>query len=219
MSGERELTGDETTAALTSIVTSVAERIKAKAAPVVVFCDVETGGTLPQHSTIQLAAVAMRGDVELSAFEQKIQFRVEDCDPEALKMNHYSAEAWKDALTVQVVATEFSRWLRPFSEVERVSKRGKAYKTARCAGYNWPFDGPRIREQVYEGGFCPLEFLARDVLQRVLFYFDESGDPPPENFKLSTVAQYFGIATDGAHDALADARMAAAVYRAVREAW
>jgi DNA polymerase III epsilon subunit-like protein len=186
---------------------------------VTVYVDTETGGVLPQHPTIQLAAVAMRGDVELASFEQKIQFNEADCDPEALKMNHYTAEAWKDAVSTAATAMRFSQWLRPFCEVERVGRSGRPYKTARCAGYNWPFDGPRIREQVYEGSFCPLEFLARDVLQRVLFYFDETGEAPPENFKLSTVAAHFGLSVDGAHDALADARLAAKVYEAVKGGW
>jgi len=60
--------------------------------------------------------------------------------------------------------------------------------------------------------------LGRDVLQRVLFWSDESGTVL-ENFKLTTVAAHFNIPTDGAHGALADARLCAAVYRALQEAW
>jgi DNA polymerase III epsilon subunit-like protein len=183
---------------------------------VTVYVDTETGGVLPQHPTIQLAAVAMRGDVELASFEQKIQFNEADCDPEALKMNHYTAEAWADAVSPAIAASRFAAWLRPHSTVPKVSKAGKPYNVARVSGYNYvAFDGPRVRA-LFGTQFCPLEFLARDVLQRVLFYFDETGETPPENFKLSTVAAHFGLSTDGAHDALADARMAAKVYAAVK---
>jgi DNA polymerase III epsilon subunit-like protein len=186
---------------------------------VTVYADCETGGVLPQHPTIQLAAVAMDGATELSAFEQKIAFNEADCDPEALKMNHYTREAWTDAVSPGVAASRFAAWLRPYSTVERVSKAGNPYRVARWAGYNVStFDGPRIRA-LFGTQFCPLEFLARDVLQRVLFHFDESSETPPENFKLSTVAAHFGLSADGAHDALTDARMAARVYAAVRDAW
>lgn len=186
---------------------------------VTVFCDVETGGVLPQHPTISLGAVAMDGATELDECSQHIAFNVADCDPEALAMNHYTAEAWADAVTPTVCAARFAAWLKPHSTVTLTSKRtGQPYQVARCAGYNWPFDGPRIRA-LFGTSFCPMEFLARDVLQRVLFYFDESGETPPENFKLATVAEWFGIPADGAHDALADARMAARVYAALKEAW
>lgn len=40
-----------------------------------------------------------------------------------------------------------------------------------------------------------------------------------ENYRLTTVATYFGLSVDGAHGALADARMCAAVSLAMREAW
>ena len=183
---------------------------------ITVYVDTETGGVLPQHPTIQLAAVAMDGDVELAAFEQKIAFNESACDPKALEMNHYDAAKWTDAMRGPVAASRFAAWLRPYSTVEKVSKQGKPYRVARVAGYNYvAFDGPRVRA-LFGTQFCPLEFLARDVLQRVLYYFDESGETPPENFKLSTVAAHFGLSVDGAHDALADARIAAKVYAAVR---
>jgi hypothetical protein len=184
-----------------------------------VFCDTETGGVLPQHPTIQLAAVAMDGDVELATFEQCITFDIGAADPAALAMNHYDAARWaREAVTPAVCASRFAAWLRPYSTVEKVSKAGKPYRVARWSAYNVPFDEPRIRA-LFGTQFCPLEFLARDVLQRVLFYFDESGETAPENFKLSTVAARFGLSTESAHDALADARMAARVYAAVRGAW
>lgn len=185
---------------------------------ITVYLDTETGGILPKHPTIQLAAVAMDGDCELSAFEQNIAFNEANCDPEALALNHYTPEAWADAVTPAVCAARFAAWLRPFQSVTLTSRRtGNDYTVARWAGYNIKFDEPRVRA-LFGTSFCPLEMLGRDVLQAVLFHFDHRGDPP-DNYKLSTVAQYFGISTDGAHGALADARTCAAVARAVREAW
>ncbi len=71
---------------------------------------------------------------------------------------------------------------------------------------------------MFDGSFFPCEYLCRDVLQRALFYFDEHPElEKPYNFKLSTVAQWFGLSADGAHDALADARLSAKLHRAIQE--
>lgn len=178
------------------------------------YFDLETGGTEPKHPTIQLAAIAVRDGVEVASFEQKISFSVEDCDPQALAMNHYSPEAWTDAVPGLVAAMRFSAWLRPFCEVQKVSRAGNPYQVARLAGYNAvAFDLPRLRT-LFGSSFLPCEFLVRDILQRALFYFDEMGEPP-ENFKLVTVAEWLGISVNGAHDALFDVRLCAAVHRAM----
>lgn len=180
-----------------------------------VYFDLETGGTEPQHPTIQLAAIAVTDDWhEIDAFEQKIRFNEADCDPAALTMNHYSAEAWKDALPAPAVVARFAAWLRPHCVVEKVSKAGKPYQVARGAGYNAvAFDWPRLRA-LFGASFLPIDYLVRDVLQRVLFYADEHGEAP-ENFKLATVAAWLGIETDGAHDALFDVRLCAKVHREI----
>lgn len=183
------------------------------------YTDLETGGTLPQHPTIQIAAVAVRDGVEVAHFNQRISFRVEDCDPAALALNHYDPAQWTDAVPGAVAAARFAAWLRPYAEVSKTSKAGNPYSVARLAGYNIVgFDGPRLR-MLFGTQFFPCEYLMRDVLQLVIWHFDRVGGARPENYKLATVAAHFGIPTDGAHDALADARMCAAVARVVREAW
>jgi DNA polymerase III epsilon subunit-like protein len=181
---------------------------------ITVYYDFETGGIEPKHPSIQLAAVAMDGAIELGAFEQKIAFTEADADPAALAMNHYTAQAWVDAKSSGVTASRFAAWLRPFSTIDKTSKAGKPYRVARLAGYNAAaFDAPRLRE-LFGTQFLPAEYPVRDVLQRAVFYFDENPESmPPANWKLSTLCAYFDIAIDGAHDALADARMCAALHR------
>lgn len=183
---------------------------------VTVYFDTETGGVQPQHPTIQLAAIAVENGREVSPFEQNIAFSPMECDQEALALNHCTPEAWADAVAPRVAASRFAAWLRPYQSVTLMSKRtGQPYTVAQLAGYNAvKFDEPRLRE-LFGALFCPWSYLVRDVLQRVLFYFDESGETAPENFKLTTVAEHFGIPTEGAHGALADARMAWRVYEAV----
>ena len=49
-----------------------------------VFFDFETGGVLPSHPNIQLAAVAVNDDfAEMESYETKIQVNESDADPEA----------------------------------------------------------------------------------------------------------------------------------------
>lgn len=189
---------------------------------ITVYFDTETGGVEPRHPTIQLAAVAVDAEgVEVSSFQQRIAFNPLDCDPAALAMNHYHEDDWKDAPSATVAARNFAAWIRPYQLVTLMSKRtGRPYTVARLAGYNaLTFDLPRLKA-MFGASFFPCEYLVRDVLQRALFWFDEHpSEPKPDNFKLITVAAAFGIPTDGAHDALADARMSARLYRVISKAW
>jgi DNA polymerase III epsilon subunit-like protein len=184
-----------------------------------VYFDLETGGVEPRHPTIQLAAVAIAEDgSEADAFMARLQFNEADCDAEALKMNHYDPAAWANAIAPDRAVERFAVWLEPFRSVTLTSKRtGRDYTVAKLAGYNaLTFDAPRLR-QLFGTRFTPWSHQIRDVLQRALFWFDEHPEAPrPENYRLATVAAYFGLATDGAHDALADARMAAALYDRLR---
>jgi DNA polymerase III epsilon subunit-like protein len=180
----------------------------------IVYFDFETGGVEPKHPSIQLAAVAWDGGVELGAFEQKIAFKESDADPAALAMNHYDRAVWMAEAVMPIMAAgAFAKWLRPYCTVKKKSKAGNDYFVARLAGYNAvAFDAPRLRE-LFGASFLPAEYPVRDVLQRAVFYFDERPEQPkPENWKLTTVAAFFGIDTTDAHDALKDARMCAELH-------
>ena len=178
--------------------------------------DFETGGVEPKHPSIQLAAIAVGGDwQEVASFNQRITFDMAQCDPKALEMNHYDPAAWAEAASPAVTAARFATWSRPYQALTLTSTRtGRQYTVAQCAGYNVQFDQPRLKA-LFGTSFMPCGFLMRCVLQRVLWHYDEHGGAP-ENFKLSTVAAALGIDTTGAHDALTDVRLTAAVYRALR---
>lgn len=187
-----------------------------------VFADLETGGILPHHPNIQLAAIAIdEGSwAEVAHFEAKIKFDESTADPEALKINHYTREAWKDAKPSAVVAAEFAKWSEPYRSIEMMSKRtGKPYKAGKLAGHNIvTFDLPRIRA-MFDGNFFPFSYHTKDTLQRALWFYDEHPElKRPESLKLSVLCAHFGIAVDGAHDALADVRMSAALARAIARA-
>lgn len=186
----------------------------------VVYFDVETGGVLPQHPTIQLAAIAAdAAGYEVGSFERKIAFDVAVCDPEALAINHFTPEAWKDAVTPQRCSFDFARWLQPFQSVEIISKRtGSPYAVAQLAGYNaLTFDLPRLKT-LFGAQFFPCSYQVLDVLQRVHFWFHENQQMErPANLKLTTIAAHFGIDITGAHDALTDVRLCSAVAAKIKE--
>lgn len=183
------------------------------------YFDFETGGLDPTHPSIQLAAVAWDGGIELGSFEQKIAFDESQADPNALAMNHYTREAWVDAKSASVTAARFAAWLKPYCVVKKTSPRtGSAYTVARLAGYNAAtFDMPRLRD-LFGALFLPAEHPVRDVLQLVAFHFDARPDvAPPPNLKLTTVCALFGIEVSGAHDALTDARLCAQLHHRITQ--
>lgn len=179
---------------------------------VVVF-DFETGGISPDKPNIQLAAIALSDDwSELGTFERKILFNASACDPEALELNSYSPEDWTDAKPEHEVARDFCEWLRPYCSVRKVSKRGKPYSVARLCGHNAAsFDFPRLQAACCDM-FLPADFHVLDTLQAALWHCTASGNWP-ENLRLTTLCDHFGIDTSGAHDALADCRMTARLAR------
>lgn len=196
------------------------DRICIRPPQTMVYFDFEAGVVTPTHPSIQLAAIAVTDDAEVGSFEQKISFDVSTADPDALAMNHYSAEEWADACAPGIASARFAAWLRPYCTEQRVSKGGNPYSVALLAGYNaLTFDYPRLKA-LFGAQFLPCDVRVRDVLQRALFWFDEHPDAPkPANYKLKTVAESFGIDTSGVHDALRDARLAFQVARAMQEAW
>ncbi len=184
-----------------------------------IFADLETGGVEQHHPNIQFAAIAIDEQrwVEVAHFECKIKFDESKADPEALNLNHYERDAWKDAETPALVAARFAKWADPYKSLEMISKRtGKSYRVGKLAGHNIvTFDLPRIRS-MFDGSFFPFSYHTKDTLQRAMWYFDENPTVKrPESLKLSVLCDYFGIRTDGAHDALADVRMSAALARAI----
>ena len=182
------------------------------------FFDLETGGVEMHHPNISLAAVAMCDGKELESIHLRIQFDETLAVPEALAINHYDKALWDaEAVSEQMATKRFADFLSRHKSLTLTSARtGRPYNVARLAGYNSAsFDGPRAGAMFDRHGmFPPFRRPTLDVLQLVLQHLDSNGVVLPNN-KLSTVAAYFGIPTDNAHDALADCRMTAAIHQHV----
>jgi len=183
----------------------------------IVWMDTETGGLRPEHPTIQLAAIAVDSQWrELELFERKIAFDVAKADPEALAMNHFDPAAWKDAPSERRVVEEFGAFLNRHRSVELVSQRtGKPYRVARVGGHNVVgYDLERTSAMFKRhGAFFPVDFrTVLDTRYGAVWFFEQQ-EKQPANFKLTGIAEHFGIPIDGAHEALADVRLSIEVAK------
>ena len=187
------------------------------------FFDVETSGLEAHHAVIQLAAIVVddKTGAEVATFERKVKFNAALASLEALKINHYDPAVWAaEAEEPATVIAKFQAWAQPYFCIDMKSKSsGKPYKVGKLAGHNVvAFDLVRLRA-MFGTRFFPFSYHAKDTLQRALWFFDENPEiKRPESLKLSTLCAHFGIAVDGAHDALCDVRLSAALARAIAKA-
>lgn len=189
------------------------------ASDVLVFADIETAGLEVWRPIIQIAAIAVNDTLdELESFEAKIRFSRRFADPKALRKPHYSAARWRqDAQPARVVAEQLAQFLGRHASVEIVSLAGRPFRVAQLVAHNAPFDGPFLQAWFSRlGMFFPGHFRMFCTLQRALWLFHEDKSlRPPQDFQLTTLCEYFDVRLrpDEAHDALADVRATAELYR------
>lgn len=147
-----------------------------------IFYDLETGGlefypvslpdgrTIPMRPIIQFAAIAHDPDTctNLETLECKIQFNEANADPKALEINHYTAEAWADALSPWDAWVRITNFINRHATRRLVSKRtGNPYKVAQPAGHNVAaFDLPFLQAwfKTISNAFIPLDYHPLDTL-------------------------------------------------------
>ena len=197
----------------------------------------------PGSPVIQIAAIAVDAATlePIEEFEVKLFFREKLAAPEALELN-YSPAAWTDEAETYLCGLEkFSGFLGRHKTVEMTSKKGSAYRVAQLAGHNaasfdlefilrsfedpqWqryalPGDPPRI--EPVRGIFFPGSFSVLDTLSLARWWnrslpMGSCDRGRPDNLKLETLAEWFGIELD-AHDALSDVRATVAVAKHLAE--
>lgn len=193
-----------------------------KAQQTVVFFDLETGGlNQTLHPIIQISAIAVNWlSLEtVDTFDAKVQFNPAQCEPDALKINGYTPEAWADAMPLDQALSVFSQLCREHSHVQMTSRAGNPYFVAQLAAYNAEFDMKFIQVAFnITRQFMPASYLALCMLQRARWFFAERpGLGQPDNFKLPSVCRALGVTLDKAHDAGADNRAQIAVLRRIRD--
>jgi DNA polymerase III epsilon subunit-like protein len=184
-----------------------------------VFVDLETTGLEPWRPVMQIAAVAVaRNLAELESFEAKIKFPKRWADPAALRKVHYSPALWRrDAKPARLVAESFAAFLTRHATVDMISANGMPFRVAQVVAHNAAFDGAFLRNWFDRLGlFFPGHFRMLCTVQRAIWLFQEDLSlTPPEDYKLGTLCQYFGVRLppEEAHDALNDVRATVKLYR------
>lgn len=177
-----------------------------------VYFDLETGGTDLDSPIIQIAAIATDGEDVLEEFEVKIEFDEADATKEALEINSYDPEVWKEhAVPEKTALTMFGTFCKGYADLELISKAGNPYYVAQLVGHNAAkFDGPMIQHHANKyppkGIWLAASFIPRDTMQLAQYYQLLTGTKFPD-LKLTTIANYFGVEEEDAHDALVDVRM------------
>lgn len=197
---------------------------------IICFIDIETGGLkhyphkaadgreIPMNPITQICGRAVDSeslDPVGRPFDCLIKFKPENCEPEALNLQGYSADRWKDAIMPANACQFFGDWLKDNATLDKVSARGKAYKTAQLAGYNiQSFDLPFLSAWFKAlNQFFPGDWKTIDVYHTAIQHFRLGArHPEPDNFKLATVCAALGV-IPGDHSAIKDCEATVALAR------
>lgn len=188
-----------------------------------VFVDIETAGLQTWRPIMQIAAIAVnRSFHELEVFEEKIQFDERQAVQHTLRKRHYSRARWqREARRDRDVAVDFGAFLARHATIDVRTASGKPCAVAQLVAHHAEFDGPFLRMWFERMGlFFPGAYRVFCTLQRAMWLFHEDRTlPPPSDFRLATLCDYFGVKLhpDEAHDALADVRATVRLYRAIHE--
>ncbi len=186
-----------------------------------VFVDLETGGAEPWRPILQVAAIAVDAGLrELETLEIKLRFDMRQVHPACRRKRHYSAEVWRrEAVPEKDAGERFAAFLRRHATVDLFSADGRGYRVAQLVAHHAAFDAPFLTAWFARvGRFLPAHPRVLCTHQRLQWLFHEDKTlTPPADYQLGTLCQYFGVRLKNheAHEALADVRATAALYRAV----
>lgn len=187
-----------------------------------IFVDIETAGLETYRPIIQIAAMAVDSDLKmLEEFDERIRFRSEDADPISLNKNCYCSKLWQRVgVSPNRAINKFASFLRRHATVDQISNRGRAYQVAQLIAHNANFDGPFLREWYRsQNVYFPASPRVFCTMQKAMWFFEENKHlTPPENYKLETLCQYFGVklGPQRAHDAYFDVVATLEIYRQMR---
>jgi DNA polymerase III epsilon subunit-like protein len=160
-----------------------------------IFVDLETGGLYAdKHAVLQVAAIITDFDFNIKGnFMSYVQphptLKITD---EALQINQLRREDLQNAPDEKSVALALRHFARLVSGAPRF------------AGYNCPFDLEFLTFVWKRHDLLPVPYQVPwlDICSLARLRLESSATLP--NFKLASVANYFGLNIQGAHDAVAD---------------
>lgn len=188
----------------------------------IVVLDIECGNFGRERPLIiQLAAIAVDRELrEVELFAALVRFNERFASRRLLTKARYDRALWTSkARDKREVAIAFRQFLRRHATHD-VVQDGRVFQVARLAAHNGAeFDGPILRTW-YERMNLSLPASRRVLCTLQLaewFFLLNQQHSPPDDGKLSTLCQYFGIPLDDHHTALADVRATVELFRRLRD--
>lgn len=181
--------------------------------------DLETTGLdddYQQDSEIsQISLVVIEHGEEVAVFERKLFFNPLYAQDRALEITKYDPKVWAlEAVPAAQAVEELNQFCLDVGNFWHISNKGWQANYLPIFGHNiWIFDVPRLRKLFREHGheYVPFWPHPLDTYQLAVWYFfinrEHLKRPPPVNFKLESVAEWFGIIHPNPHDALEDCRV------------
>lgn len=164
------------------------------------FVDCETTGLDPvRHELIEVAAIRVHPQTLVVESEVAIKVRperIEDADPEALRINGYSEEAWADAVSLD----------------EAMAQLAPVLGGAMLAGHNVAFDRGFLDAAWKRVGHRP-ENLDHHLLDTATLAWPLLSSGMLDSVSLTPVCKHLGIERGEEHWALDDARASLEVAR------
>ena len=167
------------------------------------FIDIETTGlNLNKHEIVEIGCVLTTPELQvIEEFELKIKpERIEDADPVSLKINHYDAELWESASTIN----------------QAVKILSEKVKDSIMVGHNVAFDSGFLEYAFNQAGVGnTMHYHKLDTISVAWAKLHRS--PDLEHFSLRELCVRFGIKNEKAHTALSDARATFELYKKLME--
>jgi DNA polymerase III epsilon subunit-like protein len=175
--------------------------------------DVETTGVNPgEHDIIELAYIIV---VNGETYERQIlmqPFNYDNIAPSALEVNNRTVEEIRGFMPPRAAYNILLADLGQY--VDKFDKRDKL----KPCGHNAKFDTDFLRDfftknnDKYYGSWFKNNYLCSMASAMIL---EELGYIEPENFKLATLAELYGIDTGTEHEGLSDVRTSRLLFRSM----
>jgi DNA polymerase-3 subunit epsilon len=167
------------------------------------FVDIETTGlNILKHEIIEIGVViAKHNDTGELVIKEEIEMkvqpqRIDDADPEALRVNGYDPAQWMFGVTLE-------------QAMQKLSERTEG---AVMVAQNVSFDYSFLTKAFAETGIESKMFYANlDTISLAVAKL--AGNPSVKRYTLRALCDYFGIRNERAHTALSDARATFEVYK------
>jgi len=166
----------------------------------IAFVDCETTGLDPtRHEILEIGVIRVEGRTleTLGMFDLRVQpARIDEADPQALRVNGWNAEEWKDAVPLDVALV----------------RTGPLLEGALLAGHNVSFDRAFL-DAAWRSTGLPRPEMDHHVLDTATLAWPLLVAGLVESLSLDPVCRYLGIEAAQSHRALIDARRSLEVAR------